>query len=164
MGRLEGAVVGQKDMAVHLFPHLQAAWAALMGGGPWEKVVEELGFVMGMLGTVVNRPRQAQGQAVFEHPAAPTHDGPVPAPAPEAPAVPTVEEEPMVTAAGEGSSTEFYGQQFPSAPDSPVPEASGNAVEEGPVPVVPAVLDQEGYESEEDYDIIRYGDVCDVDL
>jgi len=146
---MEGAVVGQKDLAVHLFPHLQAAWAALMGGGPWEKVVEELGFAMGILGPVVNRPRQAQGQAVFEPPAAPARDVPAPAPAPEGPAAPTLEEEPIASAAEEGSATTYYGQP---APDSPVPAA----MEEDS-----AVLDQEGYESEEDYDVIHYDDVSD---
>ena len=149
---MEGAVVGQKDLAVHLFPHLQAAWAALMGGGPWEKVVEELGFAMGVLGTVVDRPRQAQGQSVFDPPPSASRDGPAPAPAPEPPAAPTSEEEPVE----ECPSTSYYGQP---APDSPAPAES--ATEVGSALAESAVLDLEGYESEEEYDVIQYDDVSD---
>jgi len=164
---LEGAVVGQRDLESQLFPHLKSAWEALMRGAPQIEVKAGLDNMGLLLGRVHHRPTIAQGQAVFRPPPAPPGaDAPVPAPAPpgaDAPApVPVVDPVPAPAPTGADAPVS-PGSDAPSvvaAQDVPAGvHLAFTGREEVPPTQAPVPMDQEDYQSDEDYDIVRYDDV-----
>ena len=75
---MEGAVVGQKDLVMGVFPLLKAAWDATVRGDTREQVLEHIGGAMGVLGSAAGRPEIALGRPAF----AATSDPSVTAPEP----------------------------------------------------------------------------------